>query len=150
MKENYSKTIERVYQLFSACPDPNKQEGEDGWSSKEILGHLLDSLSNNHQRLLRYQAKENLDFPGYDQARFVQRANYKDFEFKVLLSLWYNYNQLLLHIIASIPADDLKSTITVGDRPAVTIEQLVADYFSHMELHEKQVKRIVATCLGGV
>jgi hypothetical protein len=143
MDENYSKTIERVYQLFRTCPDPNRREDEHGWSIKEILGHLLDSSSNNHQRLVRYKEKDNLDFPGYDQNLFVKRANYQDFDFNFLLLLWYNYNKLLLHIIANIPAEDLHSTITVGDRPAVTIERLIKGYFGHMENHEEQIQRIM-------
>ena len=28
---------------------------EDKWSLKEIIGHLIDSASNNHQRFVRLQ-----------------------------------------------------------------------------------------------
>jgi hypothetical protein len=38
-----------------------------GWSSKQILGHLIDSASNNHQRFVRASLQESLDFPAYDQ-----------------------------------------------------------------------------------
>jgi hypothetical protein len=144
MNEPFSETLERIYQLFRTCPDPNKQETEDSWSVKEVLGHLLDSLSNNHQRLARHNAKGNLAFPAYDQVLFVKRGNYKTFDFNSLLSLWYTYNRFLLHMIANIPSDEMASTITVGDRPAVTIAQLVEDYFAHIEIHEKQVRRIMA------
>lgn len=144
MNEPFSGTLERVYQLFRTCPDPNKQENESGWAIKEVLGHLLDSLSNNHQRLARYNPKSDLAFPGYDQVVFVKRANYREFDFDSLLSLWYGYNKLLLHIVASTPPDEMASTITVGDRPTVTIAQLVKDYFAHIEIHEKQVRRIIA------
>ncbi len=141
--EDYARTLERMHQLFRTCPDPNKMEHEGGWSVKEVLGHLVDSLSNNHQRLMRYRAGGRLEFPGYDQEQFVRRANYRGFEFDVLLSLWYSYNRLFLHIIASIPADDIGSTIAVGDRPTVTLGQLIQDYFRHMDLHRKQVERII-------
>ena len=144
MHDGYTKTIERVYQLFSTCPDPNKREDENGWSVKEVLGHLLDSLSNNHQRLSRYEAQGHLAFPAYDQEAFVERANYGAFSFGDLLSLWHLYNRLFLHVIASIPPEDLDSTITVGDRPMVTIEQLIECYFAHIEVHERQVQRIIA------
>jgi hypothetical protein len=139
-----SDTIERVYALFRTCPDPDKRETAAGWSVKEVLGHLLDSLSNNHQRLARYKAKGHLVFPGYDQNQFVARANYATFDYDTLLSLWYNYNLLLLHMVDSIPADDLSAVIAVGNRPAVTIAQLIADYAAHMAIHGKQVRRIVA------
>jgi hypothetical protein len=130
--------------LFRTCPDPNKRETKNGWSVKEVLGHLLDSLSNNHQRLARYNANGDLAFPAYDQVQFVERGNYAAFDFDSLLSLWYAYNHFLLHMVASIPPGEMASTITVGDRPTVTIADLVKDYFAHIEIHETQVRRIIA------
>ena len=144
MQVDYTKTLERVYQLFSTCPDPNCKEHEGGWSVKQVLGHLLDSLSNNHQRLSRYVAQGDLAFPAYDQEAFVARAHYAGFCFRTLLSLWYDYNRLLLHMVANIPPEDLGSTITVGDRPSLTIEELVDAYFAHIEVHERHVQRIVS------
>ncbi len=64
MLNEYYAQIERMYQSFLTCPDPQAHEREDGWSVKEILGHLLDSVSNNHQRLLRYRPGATLQFPG--------------------------------------------------------------------------------------
>lgn len=144
MTTAYRNLIERIYQLFATCPDPHKREKPDGWSTKQILGHLLDSVSNNHQRLLRYIPQGNLTFPGYDQTAFVRRAHYETFEFQRLVTLWYQYNQLLLHIIAQIPQEDWQSsTVTIGDRPSLSLEQLVNDYFVHLEKHERQVIRII-------
>ena len=39
---------------------------EDKWSLREIIGHLIDSASNNHQRFVRLQFGDLLDFPAYD------------------------------------------------------------------------------------
>src|ERR1043165_9908871 len=39
----------------SIRPAPGK------WSKKEILGHLIDSAANNHQRFLRLQLSPRLD-----------------------------------------------------------------------------------------
>ena len=144
MNPEYKKTIERVYQLFRTCPDPSAKEKGEGWSVKEILGHLVDSVSNNYQRIVRYIPKGNLNFPPYDQEQNVKRANYQAFDFDQLLALWYNYNMLMLHMIAGIPAADLHSTTTVGDKPPVALRQSIPDYFAHMENHERQAKRIIA------
>jgi hypothetical protein len=143
LNPDYQKTIERAYQLFRTCPDPSAREKGAGWSVKEILGHLVDSVSNNHQRLARYIPKGNLRYPGYDQEQCVQRARYQAFDFPRLLALWYNYNQLLLHLIAGIPAVDLDSTVAIGDKPPITLRQLIPDYFAHMENHERQARRIM-------
>ena len=47
-------------------PDP------DRWSKKEILGHLIDSASNNHQRFVRAQFTARLEFPEYEQKSWVK------------------------------------------------------------------------------
>jgi hypothetical protein len=144
MNPDYQKTVERVYQLFRTCPDPDAREKGEGWSVKEILGHLLDSASNNHQRVGRYVPKGQLNYPAYDQEQCVKRADYRAFDFKRLLALWYNYNQLLLHMFAGIPVADLDSTIAIGDKLPVAIRQLIPDYFAHMENHERQARQIMA------
>ena len=38
-----------------------------GWSRKQVVAHLIDSASNNHQRFVRAAQQASLDFPGYDQ-----------------------------------------------------------------------------------
>ena len=135
--------FESTYQLFRYCTDPNKKENNDGWAIKEIVGHLVDSASNNHQRLLRYVAKGELSFPSYDQEAFVSRANYRNFEYLDLLTLWYLHNKLLFHIYENIPENDLDSSIKVGDRPVMSVRQLMDDYFAHLVIHENQFKQIM-------
>jgi hypothetical protein len=144
LNPEYQKIIERVYQLFRTCPDPSAREKGQGWSLKEILGHLVDSASNNHQRFVRYVPRGNFNYPAYDQERCVQRAGYQTFEFPALLELWHSYNRLLLHLIAGLPVADLDSTIAIGDNPPVTLRQLIQDYFGHMENHERQARRIMS------
>jgi hypothetical protein len=142
--DEFVAVIERVNALLSSCDDPDKREDDGGWSIMEVLGHLNDSVSNNHQRLLRYVPNGQLDFPGYDQELFVKRADYGDFEFNTLLMLWYCFNKLLLHIYLAIPEEDtLSSTIKVGDRDPVTISNLMKDYLAHVENHERQIQSII-------
>jgi hypothetical protein len=44
-----------------------RKPAPDRWSKKEILGHLIDSAGNNHQRFVRAQLQGELRFPGYEQ-----------------------------------------------------------------------------------
>ena len=41
------------------------------WSIKEILGHLVDSASNNHQRFVRTQCEAGYSGPKYEQDQWV-------------------------------------------------------------------------------
>jgi len=72
---------------------------EDKWSLKEIIGHLIDSASNNHQRFVRLQFGDLLSFPAYDAEEWIKTQKYNIMNWDVLVTLWYNYNYLLLHII---------------------------------------------------
>ena len=50
----------------SIRPAPGK------WSKKEILGHLIDSAANNHQRFVRLPITPVLNLPGYDGDEWVR------------------------------------------------------------------------------
>ena len=143
------KVFERVYQLFKNCPDPHLKRSGESWSVKEILGHLVDSVSNNYQRIQRYIPGGELEFPGYDQEECVRRADYSSFDFNRLMALWYNHNKLLFHLYDRIPLKDLVSKIKVGENPAMTIEALMVDYFAHMRAHERQVREIIESSFCG-
>ena len=41
------------------------------WSPKQVIGHLIDSASNNHRRFVRANFVDDLIFPGYDQETWV-------------------------------------------------------------------------------
>ena len=49
------------------APDISTPLRDGGWSRKEVLGHLIDSASNNHQRFVRAVLQDSLEFPAYDQ-----------------------------------------------------------------------------------
>jgi hypothetical protein len=142
MNPDYLRTVERVYQLFRSCPDPGARENGQGWSIKEVLGHLVDSVANNYQRIVRYVPQGHLEFPPYDQEQNVRRADYLSFDYNQLLALWYAYNRLMLHMLARIPAADLDATTAYAGTPPVALRQSIPDYYAHMENHERQVRRI--------
>jgi hypothetical protein len=139
--KQYTEIIERIFMLLRDCSNPDLRE-PDGWMVKEILGHLVDSASHNHQRLARYTPGVNFIFPGYDQEECVRRAHYATFDFDSLLALWLNYNRLYLHIVAHIQPEHLDSPVTIGNSSTMTLGALIEDYFAHMQKHEQQLRRI--------
>ena len=111
------------------------------WSKKEILGHLVDSACNNHQRFVRAQLEGRLRFPGYEQEGWARCQDYADADWSLLLRLWRDYNLHLANVIARIPEDRATTSCEIGDNPAVTLEFLVEDYVRHMEHHLRQLDR---------
>jgi hypothetical protein len=109
------------------------------WSKKEIIGHLIDSASNNHQRFVRAQENPNLSLPGYTQDFWVSRQAYQSEPWKTLVALWTTYNTHLAHVISNIPADREENLCAVGSGPPVTLKWLAEDYVRHAEHHLNQI-----------
>jgi DinB superfamily len=110
-----------------------------GWSRKQLVGHLIDSASNNHQRFVRASLQSALNFPGYDQNGNVRSQQFQVVSWPLLVSLWHSYNQFLAHVIAHLPASQLKTTCRIGAEPPVTLEFLANDYVDHLEHHLLQM-----------
>lgn len=118
-------------QKMSVKPSPTK------WSKKEIIGHLIDSATNNHQRFVRGQF-ETIPEIRYDQNKWNEYSFYQQIDSEQIISFWTIYNKQLIEIIKRIPAENLKRQIKVGEK-LLTIEFLIADYVEHLEHHLKQV-----------
>lgn len=110
-----------------------------GWSRKELIAHLIDSASNNHQRFVRAAQQDSLDFPGYDQAALILVQVPQEASWPVLSALWASYNRYLAHIIGRLPAQKLDTVCRIGKNHPVTLAFLVDDYIVHLEHHLKQI-----------
>jgi hypothetical protein len=111
----------------------------EGWSKKEVLGHLIDSASNNHQRFVRVQMNQPLKFPGYTQDVWVNVQAYQNASWKNLVELWRSFNTHLLHVIANVPDDKLNNICSIADKEPVTLKWLFEDYVRHAEHHLQQI-----------
>lgn len=116
----------------------NKKASPEKWSKKEILGHLLDSATNNHQRFIRAQF-ESAPIIWYDQNSWVEKSNYNSIETQSLISFWVAYNKHLIHIIRNIKTENLSNTCTLKDGVKVSLAFLVTDYVAHLEHHLRQI-----------
>jgi hypothetical protein len=118
---------------FSKKDDPNK------WSKKEILGHLIDSATNNHQRFIRAQFEHNPEIV-YDQVNWNRFSYYQQMNSRELIQFWLSYNKHLISLIKNMPKESLTRTCSVaGD--LLTLEFLIKDYVVHLEHHLKQITR---------
>jgi hypothetical protein len=111
----------------------------DKWSKKEILGHLIDSASNNHQRFVRAQLSSEIRLPEYEQEDWVRTQSYQTESWENLVQLWKSFNLHLLHLGAEIPSDRLSSVCFIGTNEPVTLEFLFVDYVRHVKHHLQQI-----------
>lgn len=110
---------------------PNK------WSKKEILGHLIDSATNNHQRLIRGQF-EAIPEIQYDQNQWNKYSFYQQIDSQKIISFWTIYNIQLIEIIKRIPIENFKKQVKIGQN-VLTLDYVINEYIVHLEHHLKQL-----------
>jgi hypothetical protein len=115
----------------------------DRWSKKEILGHLIDSASNNHQRFVRAQLEGELTFPGYEQEGWARCQGYATADWSLLVELWAAYNRHLAAVIARIPPEQLSAVCRIGEYEPASLAWLAEDYVRHLDHHLEQLWRAV-------
>ena len=109
------------------------------WSRKQILGHLIDSASNNHQRFVRAQFQREMTFPRYVQDRWVAVQGCDDREWADLVDLWRAYNLHLVHVAARIPEEALDNICVVAEDEPSALRHHVIDYVVHLRHHLGQI-----------
>ncbi|MGE4442761.1 MAG: DinB family protein [Desulfomicrobium sp.] len=119
----------------------------DKWTLKEMIAHLIDSASNNHQRFIRLQLEAVLIFPKYDAEEWKGVTRVESFDYRSLVTLWKTYNALMLHLIENMNPATLGHIWRREDKD-ISLEALVHDYFAHMELHRDLFMERVAE-IGG-
>ena len=138
------KTIEDALDVLKAVSPEEAafKQSPTSWSKKEILGHLIDSAANNHQRFVRACYDAAADFPPYDQIEWVQIQQYKQSEWKDLIGFWAAYNFHITNLIERIPEASLSSPVNIGRDEPVTLEFVIVDYLRHLQHHVNDLVKV--------
>lgn len=119
------------------------------WSPREIIGHLIDSASNNHQRFVRGQLQDELVFPGYAQDDWVRIGGYADASWEDLIALWRSFNLQIARVMEGM-TDEIRmrprarhnfESLGVRLQPgqAARLEDVMTGYVAHLKHHLSQV-----------
>jgi hypothetical protein len=114
-------------------------------SIKQVLGHMIDSASNNHQRMVRLQYTKKLVFPDYrrDNDLWIAIQDFQHEDWNNLVQLWKFYNLHIIHLIHSFDTACLDNYWNDFEGTKVTLEQMVEGYLWHMELHLKEIQVVL-------
>src|SRR5665647_433627 len=111
---------------------------------KQILGHLIDSASNNHQRMVRLQYNTELTFPDYTQNNdtWIAIQNYQNADWSNLIQFWKFYNLHMIYLIDNINPLSLDHTWHDFEGNEVTLSQMIEGYLFHFKLHLNEIQDI--------
>jgi len=150
--EDFKHTMDTAVPRLRGISETESEvpRAEDHWSSKQIIGHLIDSATNNHARFVLGQMKDDLVFAGYDQNGWVRTNHYQQAPWSQLVDLWSAYNLHLHHVMAHASKEKMTTPCTlhtlqeiafntVPQSEAVTLEYLMKDYVDHLKHHLNQI-----------
>lgn len=142
MKKTAKKLQESTEQFYNRYKEIKDSTAEiklspDKWTLKEIVGHLIDSASNNHQRFIRFQINDSLEFPDYDKDQWLSAFNYNTMKLSELITLHKSFNDLIAMLIKAADKKSLKKrwNINGGETASITFKELMLHYLEHCTTH---------------
>ena len=126
----------------------NGPKNSQNRSIKMILGHLIDSSSNNIHRIIHLQNLPSpLIFPNYaslgNNDRWIALQNYKDEDWHNMVQLWKYSNLHLCHIINNIDDTKLANEWIAGPGRYISLEEMITDYLRHFKLHLSEINDLI-------
>jgi hypothetical protein len=117
-----------------------------GRNIKMIIGHLIDSASNNHQRMVRLQYTDHLVFPDYTRQNdmWISIQQYQEENWNEMVQLWKYYNLHIAHIILHADPGWLNNKWIDEHRDPVTLKDIIPNYLAHLTLHVKEIAALIS------
>ncbi len=129
--------------------DAGRAPGPGKWSPREVVGHLVDSAANNHQRFVRGQLQDDSVFLGYDQDEWVRVQDYAHAPWADSVALWRLYNRHLARVMELTPVDsrlaprEKHNIQEIGFAAPIeataTLDGIMLDYVEHLLHHLRQL-----------
>ncbi len=115
---------------------------------KQIVGHMVDSASNNTHRIIHLQYQQSpLVFPDYanlgNNDRWIDIQNYQEEEWKSLVQLWKYINIHFVHVIQNINNEKLGNIWISALNERISLEAMVNDFPRHFRLHLDEIHELI-------
>lgn len=151
--EGIYNVIETEEKVLTSLPEETitQKRNRQNRTIKQILGHLIDSASNNHQRMIRLQySKDLLFFPDYrqDNDLWIALQDYQHTDWNNLIQLWKFFNLHIIQVIKSVDQTKLDSYWCDFEGTKVTLKEMIEGYLDHLNLHIQEIHETdLAACL---
>jgi hypothetical protein len=111
---------------------------------RQILGHLIDSASNNIHRTVHLQYRDSpVDFPNYatfgNNDRWIAIQDYQKEEWQLMVVLWKYSNLHLAHVYSVMNPEKLEAEWIAGPGRLITLRAMAGEYVPHLRLHLDEI-----------
>ncbi len=115
---------------------------------KQIVGHMVDSASNNTHRIIHLQYQPlPLVFPDYanlgNNDRWIAIQNYQAEKWDDLLQLWKYSNIHIVHVINNVDRNKLDNEWITALNESVSLKAMITDYLRHFKLHLSEIDELM-------
>jgi hypothetical protein len=115
---------------------------------KQIVGHMVDSASNNTHRIIHLQYQQSpLIFPDYanlgNNDRWIAIQNYQDEEWNNLVQLWKYTNIHIAHVIQNINTEKFDNVWISALNQKISLKTMIVDFPRHFKLHCDEINELI-------
>jgi len=115
---------------------------------KQIVGHMIDSASNNIHRIVHMQyQKSPLKFPNYaingNNDRWIAIQNYQEEDWKIMINMWKYSNLHIIHVIRNVDSSKLDNRWHYSDERLISLKDGIIDYLRHFKLHLSEIEELM-------
>lgn len=117
-------------------------------SIRQIVGHMVDSATNNTHRMIHLQYRETpLEFPNYatrgNNDRWISIQNYQEEDWHELISLWKFIHLHFLHVVKNVDSNKLSKEWFADENERITLEEMLLDFPRHFQLHLNEIQELI-------
>jgi len=114
---------------------------------KQIVGHMVDSASNNTHRIVHLQYRESpLRFPNYatqgNNDRWISIQDYESADWHNLVNLWKYANLHITHVMRNVDLSKLKNQWYFDENTLISLREGIVDYLRHFKLHLDEITEL--------
>ena len=118
-------------------------------SIRQILGHMVDSASNNTHRIIHLQYRETpCSYPNYatngNNDRWIAIQDYQHEDWTNLVQLWKYSNLHLVHVIRNVDPLKLKNQWQSSETIFISLHENIEGYLPHFELHLNEIEELIS------
>ena len=147
--EIHSLVKEWEPKLIDLAPETiTQRRNSQNRSIKQILGHLVDSASNNTHRVVHLQYQHcPLVFPNYatfgNNDRWIAIQNFQEENWGDLVQLW-KYSMLhFCHVITNVDENKLENEWIASPDKKISLGTMILDFLPHLKLHLSEIDALI-------